>query len=105
MKLGPKISEGRRRKRFGKNISKLIPRGDEPNLNFLFSNLITNEMIIDFNMFSVSMKDRIDMQVGSTLIDFNMLSASMKDRIDRQVGSTQIITPKDSYRIRRKMKI
>ena len=56
-------------------------------------------------MFSVSMKDRIDMQVGSTLIDFNMLSASMKDRIDRQVSSTQIITPKNSHRIRRKMKI
>jgi hypothetical protein len=78
MKLGPKISEGRMRKRFGKNISKLILRGDELNLNFLFSNTITNKVIIDFNM----------------------LSANMKDRIDRQAGSTQIITPKDSHRIR-----
>jgi hypothetical protein len=83
MKLGPKISEGRMRKRFGKNISKLIPGGDEQNCNFLFSNSITNEVIIDFSM----------------------LSASMKDRIDRQVGSTQIITPKDSNRIRGKIKI
>ena len=83
MKLGSKISEGRMRKRFGKNISKLILGGDEPNLNVLFSNSITNEVIIDFNM----------------------LSASMKDRIDRQVGSTQIITPKDSRRSRGEMKI
>jgi hypothetical protein len=34
-----------------------------------------------------------------------MFSASMKDKIDRQVGNNQIITPKDSHRIRRKMKI
>jgi hypothetical protein len=65
MKLGPKISEARVRKRFGKHISKLILGGDEPNRNFLFSNAITNKVIIDFNMLSASMKDRINRQVGS----------------------------------------
>ena len=83
MKLGSKISEGRVRKRFGKNISKLILRGDESNHNFLFSDAVTNKVIINFNMFS----------------------ASMKDRVGRQVGSTQIITPKYSHRIIGKMKI
>ena len=60
MKLGLKISEGCIRKMFGKNINKLILRGDEPNLNVFFSNSIMNKMIIDFNMLSASMKDRID---------------------------------------------
>jgi hypothetical protein len=83
MKLIPKIIEGLMRKRFGKNINKLILEGDKPNVNFLFINSITNKVIINFNI----------------------LSVSMKDRIDKQVGSTQIITPKDSYRIRGKIKI
>jgi hypothetical protein len=67
----------------GKHISKLILEGDEPNCNFLFSNAITNKVIIDFNM----------------------LSASMKDKFNRQVDSTQIITLKDSHSFRGKMKI
>jgi hypothetical protein len=36
MKLGLEISEGRTRKRFGKNITKLILRGDEPKPQFPF---------------------------------------------------------------------
>jgi len=61
---------------FGEDISKLIPRGDKANLNFLLRNPVTNKMIIYLNM----------------------LSKSMKDRIRREISRTKIITPNSRSR-------
>lgn len=46
MKLGSKINKRCTRNKFGKNISKLIIRGDELYLNLLFNNVITNKVVV-----------------------------------------------------------
>jgi hypothetical protein len=46
-------------KGLSKNICKLILKGDKMNLNLFLHNPVLYKMIINFGMFSMSMKDRI----------------------------------------------
>jgi hypothetical protein len=43
----------------GKNIYKLIPRGNEVNLNIFLGNLIVYKMVVNLHMFNTSMKNMI----------------------------------------------
>ena len=83
MKFESKSSKWSSRKRLSKNINKLIVRGDKENLNLFLHNSVSYKMIVNLNVFSIS----------------------MKDRICRYIRSTEIITPNRRSRSRMNMEI
>jgi hypothetical protein len=54
-----KTSKGRSRKWFDEDICKLVLRRDKINLYLFLCNPIANKAIIDLNMLSTSMENRI----------------------------------------------
>ena len=68
MEFGYKILKTTRRVSFGKNISRLVNRGDGEQLEISFLEMLVSDVVIDLNMLGAFVEDIIMSNVDSTTI-------------------------------------
>ena len=68
MEFGYKISKTTRRVSLGKNISRLVSRGDEEQLEISFLEMLASDVAVDLNMLGTFVEDIIMSDVDSITI-------------------------------------
>ena len=68
MEFGYKISKTTRRVSLGKDISRLVSRGDGEQLEISFLEMLVSDVVIDLNMLGAFVEDIIMSNVDSTMI-------------------------------------
>ena len=68
MEFGYKISKATRQVSLGKNISRLVSRGDGEQLEISFLEMLASDVAVDLNMLGAFMEDIIMSNVDSTTI-------------------------------------
>ena len=68
MEFGYKISKTTRRVSLGKDISRLVSRGDGEQFKIAFLEMLASDVVVDFNVLGAFMEDIIMSNVDNTMI-------------------------------------